>query len=486
MSEFDSNKHSKKVKLLITLGCCYIYVVYGLTLAIPTTAIFDIAYLVQAEVAEVSYGFTINSVVYTIGALISWVKYFAEEILLTINYFADGYLFKRYIDRRKALIFSLVLSAIRLATIPLTRSLVFHYILTGIQGFTAAVFDVAINAWILDLWREKCNTYMQALHFSVGLGMAVGPFILAPFVGIDPKMNRPSNSVSHPFDIVIEINGTTGEEEDVPIGRFSIPFIGAGLACVLSVCLQIWLYIMEERVKANHGFSRTQDAGDMYEIDVRMEESTSERLKPRQSKTVLFLGAIILFTYLGMEINAFSFVTTYIVYFGYSVQEGANQAIILTAAFALFRLIAIFLSKKLTATSLIFIHLILLFVSGIILLFFSTVSLTWISLGLFTFGAGCSVFFPSTYSMIEQLIPLNNASVSILLFSGAIASAFYPIFMPSLLELCPMYYVYLNVVSTFLVAIFIFILLIKFGSYNLPLLKSPKETFIQEKEVTSM
>ena len=71
MSTFPSNKHSRKVKLLITLGCCYLYVMYGMTVTIPTTAIFDIAYLVQSDVNTVAIGSSINAITYTIGALLS-------------------------------------------------------------------------------------------------------------------------------------------------------------------------------------------------------------------------------------------------------------------------------------------------------------------------------------------------------------------------------------------------------------------------------
>ena len=71
MNTFDINKHEKRVKLFITFGCCCIYFVYGLSLAVPPIALFDIAYLVQEEVASVSYGFTVDGVIYTIGTLIS-------------------------------------------------------------------------------------------------------------------------------------------------------------------------------------------------------------------------------------------------------------------------------------------------------------------------------------------------------------------------------------------------------------------------------
>ena len=386
------------------------------------------------------------------------------------------------------MLFCLIVTSARLATIPVVRHLVIYYITCGFQGYNASVFDVAVNAWVLDLWREKCNTYMQSIHFSGGLGMAAGPLILAYFVGINPAMNQESELTDQqrdPYTIHIPINGSTElpEPEDVPLGRFSVPFILAGLVGTLCTCFQIYLYFMEEKAIANHEFSgglkeEIELAGiEVQKIepkDEKVETNETKQSKCAQSKLVLVLGSLITFAYFGMEVNAFSFVSAYVVYFGYSVQTGATQALIMTSAFALFRFIGILLSRKLTATSMIFIHLTLLFIGSIILTFFAPVSLAWISLGLFLFGAGCSVFSPSLFTMIECLTSLDNVSVSILFFCGSIASALCPIFMPNLLQLNPMNYVYLNIVSLFWVSLFIFALLIKFGGHNMPLLKPTK------------
>lgn len=358
-----------------------------------------------------------------------------------------------------------------------------------LQGYTFSVFDIVTNGWILDLWREKCNIYMQTLHFSIALGMTIGPFTLAPFVGLDP-----SKSQTEVENAMIKLNATLGpvskvKEEitngtsTVPsISRFSIPFTIYGIAILLSALIQLWLYYFEKRIE-----EQTRNESIRLKCDPQTVESpkdevsyTSENhsqvISKKDKRLVLVLGSIILFVYVGMEINIFNFITQFIVYMKIDQKTSVYQATILSASFAFFRLIAILESKVCTAVSLLIIHLSLLIMSCLVLFFLSHISINWMSFGVFLLGGGCSVFFPSTYSMIETLTSLDNQSISILMFMGSLASIFYPLFMLKLLHFDPMFYVYINFMSIFIVGLAIFTLLYKFGANNLTFLKVKRRT----------
>lgn len=65
---------------------------------------------------------------------------------------------------------------------PHCNSLTALFSLAGLNGFSIGSFDTAINVWLLEIWQEESGPYMQALHFTYGLGSFVAPLICEPFL----------------------------------------------------------------------------------------------------------------------------------------------------------------------------------------------------------------------------------------------------------------------------------------------------------------
>ncbi len=71
---------------------------------------------------------------------------------------------------------------ITLILMPHCSSLTQLFTMAAINGFSIGSFDTAINVWILEMWGEASGPYMQALHFTYGIGSFVAPLICEPFL----------------------------------------------------------------------------------------------------------------------------------------------------------------------------------------------------------------------------------------------------------------------------------------------------------------
>lgn len=92
-----------------------------------------------------------------------------------------GWIFCRF-NRQIGLVVSLAFAAATMFASPLTGSLTmftFNMIWSGVAN---AGIDVATNAWLLEIWQEAANPYMQGLHFSYAFGQTLAPLFVEPFL----------------------------------------------------------------------------------------------------------------------------------------------------------------------------------------------------------------------------------------------------------------------------------------------------------------
>lgn len=365
-------------------------------------------------------------------------------------------------DRRTILIFVLVVGSVVLGALPFIGNLYLFFFLMFLQGLVGGTIDVSVNAWVLDIWGEGCSTYMQALHCSYGIGMTVAPFYVTPFLGLIPARDDEKS-------LLVEPTHLTKEEYAEKLHSFELVFILSGVVIMIVAIIQTVLLLVEnskmKRVLekfekdqngnrmslAVNNFNTFSQTSQPIEATTTTTSSTQSLLTDYEQKLVIGIGAFILFIYVGMEVNSLTFITEYLYYLGYDTQTGGNQASITNTSFAIGRFLGILFSFFLTSDRMIIINLSMIVTGSFILLFLSNVSLTWITIGLSLFGAGCSVIFPCLYSMIEERTKLTTFSVGLLMFAGSIASVIYPLIVPSILGAHPMIYAYNNVVSILLV-----------------------------------
>ena len=369
-----------------------------------------------------------------------------------------------------------------------------------LQGLTSAILSVGANAIILNLWNDDCNMYMQGLHASFGLGMALSPSILGPFLGLSPSHHTPRHNSSdnstfisiHPAEVDADVHDATHSTPHPvkSIESFQLIFILSGLCVLSSAFIQIALYVTENYMikqimqqltlegKIINGLLREncEDSKDSKEDEQAKSISTSPGTNNNSSsssgnsdtgasastsRSVLILGSVIFFIFIGMEVNSFTFVTEYIHYSNYDIETAAYQSTLMSASYAIFRFIGIYTSTLMSTETMIIIHMSMLAFSGMILFFFSHNSLLAISIGLFLFGAGCSVIFAAISSIIEAKIKQTDFSVSLFIFCGSVSLAGYPLIVPHMLEKSPQLYVYNIIISTLILFICVYLLLRK-------------------------
>ncbi|XP_023722663.1 uncharacterized protein LOC111872735 isoform X2 [Cryptotermes secundus] len=135
----------------------------GLCIAIPGPTFLSPVTDLQADASPVSSIYAARSSGYLIGSVMG------------------GILFDHY-NRLFLLFISLLLTAIFITVTPWCHVLWLLIACMVLLGMTMGFLDTGGNVLCLDLWGRNSGPFMQALHFSFGLGAFVAPLLAAPFL----------------------------------------------------------------------------------------------------------------------------------------------------------------------------------------------------------------------------------------------------------------------------------------------------------------
>ena len=151
-----------------------------------------------------------------------------------------------------------------LILMPHCTSLFQLFTLGAINGFSIGSFDTAINVWILEIWGQDSGPYMQALHFTYGLGSFVAPLVCEPFlskkklIGHHMKMSDLERMTNHTFedslpltnssDLLLNITDDFISDEKIranPIMIY-IPYAFVGIISILGAVGVLMLYFYKK------------------------------------------------------------------------------------------------------------------------------------------------------------------------------------------------------------------------------------------------
>ncbi|CAH1225952.1 MFSD4B [Branchiostoma lanceolatum] len=142
--------------------------------------LLDLAANVHADIAHISYIFTARSVGYLVGSAIG------------------GFLFDMF-DQHLLLGLSLLLNAIGFAVIPWAKRLSIMGVLISFTGVAMGFLDTGGNVLCLNLWGQRSAPYMQALHFSFGMGAFIAPLLAKNFISLSSgNTSLVINTTAHP------------------------------------------------------------------------------------------------------------------------------------------------------------------------------------------------------------------------------------------------------------------------------------------------
>ncbi|XP_066996857.2 uncharacterized protein [Anabrus simplex] len=143
-----------------TLGLCGAFFGLGLCIAIPGPTFLSPLTALEVNVSNI---YVARSSGYLIGAVIG------------------GMLFDHF-NRLFLLFLSLLLTSVFITVAPWCQILWLQVACMVILGITMGFLDTGGNVLCLDLWGRNSGPFMQALHFSFGLGAFVAPLLAVPFL----------------------------------------------------------------------------------------------------------------------------------------------------------------------------------------------------------------------------------------------------------------------------------------------------------------
>ncbi|RPH60564.1 MAG: MFS transporter [Chloroflexi bacterium] len=149
-----------------TLGYFALFIVLGLDTGLGGPTLPSLAAQTQTRLGDMGWLFLAGSVGYTLGTLVG------------------GRIFDR-VRGHPVLGLSQLAVAVLIAFIPSIPWLWLLLALAVVKGFAAGLVNTGANTLLVWTHEEKASPYMNALHFSFGLGAFLSPFLIAPLLTIE-------------------------------------------------------------------------------------------------------------------------------------------------------------------------------------------------------------------------------------------------------------------------------------------------------------
>ncbi|KAI1286425.1 hypothetical protein HDE_10982 [Halotydeus destructor] len=278
---------------------------------------------------------------------------------------------------------------------------------------------MASNVLMLYMWGKESQPYMQALHFSFGLGSLVVPLVASPFLtaGEVPLEGAASNLTSS----VAKCN-----PQEL---RIHTPF--AILGCYALTLALVFLYLSCYHRQTDAHPSRL----------VKADESVTGLKKDLvwSKRMAILLAGMFLFTILGFEIGMGSFISSFAVMSDHhlSKQVGAYMTSLYFGTYTFFRLFAIGFVNRMSIFVNITGELVILVIANIFLVLFGN-SVQWcLWVGIALAGMGISTIWAATFSLLESRFPVTSGIASFLSICTCLGGWVYPVIMGYAIEANP-------------------------------------------------
>eukprot|EP00053_Salpingoeca_punica_P009985 m.89932 g.89932 ORF g.89932 m.89932 type:complete len:535 (-) comp15242_c0_seq2:315-1919(-) len=424
---------------LLTFTLCSSFFALGLVMALLGPTLIDIGHRLgfssadtQSKMAKV---FTARSVGYLFGSMFG------------------GYFFEMMHNTCLTLGVVMVLNAVGTALIPVCKSVWTVMTVITTQGICMGFLDTGGNVLILLLWGKACGPYMQALHFSFGLGTFFAPLLAQHFIG----SNLPASQVNCPVDNPT-VNGTTttttaSPEDSVVESDVQWAF----WVCTIVILIVAMLFFFLSRQAPKGGEKSAREAA---------HEHNAHRREGLYRTMVLLLACTFLCVYVGLEVSYGGYLFSYAVKYC-PIQLEESKAAYLTSVywgfFALFRLVAVGLAMKCHPIVITIADLLgTILSSGLMLILHKSETMLWI--GTAMFGASMSSIFPSAYHLVEEYIDVSGKAASIIVVGAATGEMALPLFTGYMFDSSygPVSMLYIVCIGCIL-AFFVFLVFIVWG-----------------------
>ncbi|XP_003746209.1 sodium-dependent glucose transporter 1 [Galendromus occidentalis] len=328
----------------------------------------------------------------------------ARAVGMFLGSCVGGIFFARMNDQI-LMIITLLIYAAGTTLIPLLPNITSLYITGFISGTSIGVSHIGSQVRLVKIWPKQSASAIQAFHTAYGVGAMFGPFMGAPFLS------------ERDGDLILRAT------------QLHIPYAAIGVLCVVVVASMIGAYILDPA-----GIVETKEAK-------KIEHSASDKRLEIILMTMLFI-------YLAVCCSGeCTFSTLISVYaFGspalhFSKPEAAYLAGVFWATFTGGRIVSIVIAVFFDVKQLLIIsHSLVILASAILIIFNSSTMCAWVGVALM--GLGASSLYGAASGLVFQYINVRHLHVSVILAAACLGIAFPSYFVPSIVEVWPMFLQY--------------------------------------------
>lgn len=376
---------------------------------------------------------------------VTWV-FFSQQFFLLVGSSLGGLFKKTLLFSLSALFSCTLIISLVFSIIPLCNHVVLLSVTMAIAGLAMGVIDTIANLQLVKLYQKDSATFLQALHFFIGLGALVSPLVADPFLAEDNCVlgaNWTANSSSS-SDLQHLRSSLAGHgrlpnisqyplhTEGVVITRVSYAFWIMALINLPVPAAVLALMHHERLLPCSNNSPRlldrdsvssaspTGDSGQGHGSVFGCCNPAKLRGRPATFFILHVLGGAILFITDGIVGSYTGFVYTYAVspplLMGHKTAGCLDS--IFWASITVGRLAFIYLSYRYTAPRLLTLSLVGVILVQCLLLIFYT-SCVFLFIGTCVLGLCISSVFPSMLAFTEDILDYKGCATTVLVTSAS-------------------------------------------------------------------
>ncbi|KAI1304105.1 Major facilitator superfamily domain-containing protein 4A [Halotydeus destructor] len=414
---------TKFIRMLKTVSLFAAFFTIGMAISIVGPTILELQCALDVPYEQVVNILPVRAIGFGFGSLVVGVLYDKLNPLLTI---------------------SVTLTTMGICTIltPWSVSLANLLIVACLCTIGGGMMDSTCNVFMLYIWGKQSQSYMQALHFSYGLGGLVAPLLASPFLSVPEELSADPAMANSTV--------STQSSCDRKTLKIYIPYAMLGIFAFMLAILFLYLYLY-------HGDTAEHPSRMVNEVDI-LEGTKKDSVWPK--RIVVAVAAIFLFTMHGLEVGMGSFIASFAVMSDLHLtkQVGAYMTSLYWFMFTFFRLVAILFIERIGAFYNITIELVILVIANIVLVPFGNTVSWCLWLGVAVMGTGVSTIWASLFGLLENHFPVTSGIASFVTVAACFGEAAYPVVMGYAVQFDPQLFLWVIAMCT-VFCIFSFVIL---------------------------
>ncbi|KAI1278392.1 Major facilitator superfamily domain-containing protein 4A [Halotydeus destructor] len=358
--------------------------------------------------------------------------------------------------------------------IPFSRNITMFLVAVGVLGSSYGGIETAMGSWIIDLWKEKSNSYLQLMYLLGSVGNMLCPFISAPFLADEVQQSSlPDDILIRNEEILMDGNVTdivvTVKMAAKPTSLLEIPY-GACTAVLLgSVFVQIILYIKYRKISVIEDLEDDIKVKDIEKTDSSRRFSVYQGQGPADAEstqsrsyywTVIVIGSLLFCFFVCVIDNTRNYLVAFVIHCPLKIPKTTGSLMLsaFTVSFTLTRLASVFIAAKIKASHMLITSFLLIAAGNVIILLSATNWSPGLWIGFVIIGAGCASCIGSLYAIIDERILVDSSVCGILMGASSFMTMISPIINGEVLETFPFIYVIINLSSISLCILLFFLL----------------------------